>query len=217
MAKPPKRPWISPLTARSDGLVGNGGDLRPDTLRAAYRDGVFPWFNDGDPILWWSPDPRAIFELDGLHVSRSLARTLKSGRFTTTVNACFDRVMRGCGEGREEGTWVTPTMLAAYTELHRQGDAHSVEVWLEAELVGGIYGVSVGAAFCGESMFHTATDASKVALVTLVERLKQRGYELFDTQMVTPHTGRMGAIEIPRADYLTRLAAVAGRTGVSFV
>ena len=238
-----KLPWVPPDLAGPDGLVGLGGDLRPPTLLRAYAEGVFPWFNEGDPILWWSPDPRAIIELDNLHVSRSLARTIRSGKFRITANRTFGAVMRGCGERHDEGTWITKQMLAAYEDLHRIGHAHSIEVWLQdsgfriqdsdtqvsreapAErdkldgwtLAGGIYGVSIGAAFAGESMFHRVTDASKVALVALVGRLKERGYELFDVQMRTDHTTRMGATDLPRAEYLKRLRAAVAKTDVRFM
>jgi len=156
---------MPPELGDKDGLVGVGGDLSPATLLRAYSDGVFPWFSDGDPILWWSPDPRGVLELDGLHVSRRLARTIRGGKFRVTANQCFERVMRACGETRPEGTWVTEEMVAAYTELHRRGHAHSLEVWVGDDLAGGIYGVAVGGLFAGESMFHAVTDASKVAIV----------------------------------------------------
>ena len=209
-------PWIPPELGDPEGLIGVGGDLSPDTLVRAYAEGVFPWYNEGDPLLWWSPDPRAVIELDGLHVSRRLARTIRSGKFRTTVDRRFAEVMRACGETRAEGTWVTGDMLAAYTELHRRGFAHSLEVWQGADLAGGIYGVAVGGLFAGESMFHHTTDASKVALVALVERLRQRWYVLFDVQMTTDHTERMGAVEIPRSEYLRRLRAAVRMTGVTF-
>ena len=198
-------PWMPPDLADGPGFVGVGGDLSPALLLRAYGEGVFPWYNEGDPVLWWSPDPRAIVELDGLHVPRRLSRTIRSGKFRVTADACFTDVMRACGESRPEGTWVTDEMLAGYTELHRIGHAHSVEVWQGDDLVGGIYGVSLGGLFAGESMFHRVSDTSKVALVALAERLRQRGYVLFDVQMKTDHTGRMGAVEIPRARYLERV------------
>jgi leucyl/phenylalanyl-tRNA--protein transferase len=209
-------PWIPPELGDPQGLVGVGGDLSPALLRRAYAEGVFPWYSEGDPLLWWSPDPRAVIELDGIHVSRRLARTMRSGKFRVTVDTCFAGVMRACGENRDGGTWVTDEMVAGYTELHRLGDAHSLEVWQGDELAGGIYGVSVGGLFAGESMFHRKTDASKVALVSLVERLRERGFVLFDVQMKTDHTERMGAVEIPRAEYLDRLRDAIRMTDVTF-
>lgn len=185
--------------------VAVGGDLRPGRLLHAYRCGVFPWYNEGEPVLWWSPDPRAVFELDGLRVPRRLARTLRSGRFTTTVDRAFGEVIRGCAV-REEGTWITPDMIGAYEELHQLGHAHSLEVWRGDTLAGGIYGVALGGFFAGESMFSRVPDGSKVALVRLVERLRERGFQLFDIQFRTEHTTRLGAVEIPRAEYLQRLA-----------
>jgi leucyl/phenylalanyl-tRNA---protein transferase len=178
--EPPVRdvPWIPPELADPDGFVGVGGDLSPRTLLRAYAEGVFPWFNEGDPILWWSPHPRAVIELEdgtmpdgipgygGLHVSRRLLRTIKSGKFRVTVNACFERVMHSCGECRDGGTWVTADMLAAYTEMHRLGHAHSVETWHGDELAGGVYGLAIGGLFAAESMFYRVTDGSKVALPT---------------------------------------------------
>jgi leucyl/phenylalanyl-tRNA---protein transferase len=205
LSTPDGRPWIPPALADADGLVGVGGDLSVSTLLLAYADGVFPWFNDGDPLLWWSPDPRGVIELDSLHVSRRLVRTIRTGKFRVTLNRCFETVMRACGEDREEGTWVTDRMVAAYTALHRAGHAHSVETWVGDTLAGGTYGVAVGGLFAAESMFHRVTDGSKVALVALVEHLKSQGYELLDVQMTTAHTMTMGAVPIPRAEYLRRL------------
>ena len=238
-----RRPWVPPEEAGPDGLVGVGGDLRPATLLRAYSEGVFPWFNEGDPIVWWSPDPRGVIELDGLHVSRSLARTVRSGMFRVTVNRAFGAVIRGCAERPGDGTWITTQMVAAYEELHRLGHAHSVETWVRGDerratsdelrtssrepeagagdadwtLAGGIYGVAVGGLFAGESMFYRVTDGSKVALVALVNRLRERGYRLFDVQMCTEHTSRMGAVEIPRAEYLRRLREAVRLSDVTFV
>jgi leucyl/phenylalanyl-tRNA--protein transferase len=192
--------WAEPM-----GLVAVGGDLRPGRLLHAYRHGIFPWYSEGEPVLWWSPDPRAIFDLDGLHVSRRLRRTLRSGRFTATVNRDFAGVIRGCADRPGEGTWITEDMIAAYEELHRLGHAHSVEVWHDGRLAGGVYGVAVGGLFAGESMFTRVRDGSKVALVALVERLRQRGFQLFDIQLLTPHTASLGAVEISRDEYLARL------------
>ncbi len=213
--------WIPPHTADADGLVGVGGDLKPATLLRAYSEGVFPWFSEGDPILWWSPDPRAVIDLDELHVSRSLARTIRSGKFRTTVNEAFGEVVRGCATREDDETWITPDMIAAYETLHRAGLAHSVEAWVPAEsggwqLGGGIYGVAVGAFFAGESMFYRVTDGSKVAIVALVERLRTRGFELFDVQMRTEHTTRLGGKDIRRAEYLTRLRSAVRNRDVRF-
>lgn len=197
-------PFFVAEWADEDGLVAVGGDLRPERLLQAYRAGVFPWYDEGGPVCWWSPDPRAIFELDGLHISRRLARTTRSGRFRVTFNHDFAGVIRGCAD-RPEGTWITADMIAAYERLHRLGHAHSVEVWHGGELAGGLYGVALGGFFAGESMFHRKSDASKVALVYLVDRLRRRGFQLFDIQLLTEHTARLGAIEMPRKAYLARL------------
>jgi leucyl/phenylalanyl-tRNA--protein transferase len=196
--------FFNPNRADDSGLVAVGGDLHPERLLAAYRRGVFPWYDSADPICWWSPDPRAIFELDGLHVSRRLRRTLRSGRFNVTINEDFRGVIRGCAD-RDEGTWIHPEMMQAYERLHRLGHCHSLEVWLDGALAGGIYGVAIGGFFAGESMFTRVRDASKVALAHLVDRLRACGYQLFDIQMLTEHTLRLGAVEIPRTMYLQRL------------
>src|SRR5262249_16376053 len=156
---------------------------------------IFPWFDEGDPVLWWSPDPRAIFEIDRFHVPRRLARTIRSGQFRVTADADFEGVMKGCAEGREEGTWITLDMIRAYCRLHQMGHAHSVEAWQGENLVGGIYGVTLGSFFAGESMFSRVRDASKIALVHLINRLRDRGFELFDIQFLNDHTKRLGAIE----------------------
>lgn len=194
-----------PEAADEFGLVSMDGDLEPDTLLEAYRSGVFPWYDESLPICWWSPDPRAIIELDAFHVSDRLQRTIRSGRFRVTMNQNFGSVIRGCADRPEEGTWITPEMLAAYTRLHELGHAHSVEAWTGNELSGGVYGVAIGGFFAAESMFRRRSDASKVALAALVQRLKDRRFQLLDIQFVTPHTKRLGAIEIPRDAYLRRL------------
>jgi leucyl/phenylalanyl-tRNA--protein transferase len=212
----PLRLNFDPAAADANGLVAMGGDLQPDTLLRAYRNGVFPWYDASMPICWWSPDPRAIIPLDALHVSRRLARTIRSGRFEITANRDFGGVIRGCTLNREDGTWLIPEMIEAYERLHQLGHAHSVEVWSDGELAGGVYGVAVGGFFSAESMFHRRTDASKVALCGLVERLVQLEFELLDIQFVTPHTARMGATEIPREDYLARLASARRRTVGNF-
>lgn len=195
-----------PRHADAEGLVAVGGDLSVARLRLAYRTGVFPW--TVNPVSWWSPDPRGIIELDAFQPPRRLAQITRQGRHTVTFNRAFRQVMEGCAAaapGRRR-TWITPEFIAAYTALHEAGDAHSVECWLNGELVGGVYGVSAGGLFAGESMFHRADNASKIALVQLVERLRERGFVLFDVQMVTPATAALGATEIARAKYLARLA-----------
>jgi leucyl/phenylalanyl-tRNA--protein transferase len=197
--------FVDPELADADGLVAIGGDLSPRRLLEAYSRGIFPFYDEDSPILWWSPDPRAIFELDGLHVSRRLARTVRSGRFVVTVNRAFAAVIHGCADRPGQGVWITPDMIDAYTRLHRLGYAHSVEVYSDGVLAGGVYGVAVGGLFAGESMFTRVRDASKVALVHLRERLRERGFLLFDVQYLNDHTASLGAIEIPRAEYLTRL------------
>jgi leucyl/phenylalanyl-tRNA--protein transferase len=207
----PRRLFLNPERADADGLVGVGGDLRPARLLEAYRRGIFPWFDDDSPILWWSPDPRAIFEMDGLHVSRRLARTVRSGRFAVTFDRVFTEVVRGCAHRPGEGSWITADMIDAYTRLHELGHAHSVEVWHEGQLAGGLYGVTVGGLFAGESMFTHVRDASKVALVHCMERLRQRGFQLFDVQFLNEHTSSLGAVEIPRREYLARLRKAVAR------
>jgi leucyl/phenylalanyl-tRNA--protein transferase len=202
----PRRIVLLPELADETGLVAIGGDLRPARLLEAYRNGVFPWYDADLPVLWWSPDPRAIFEIGALHVSRRLRRTIRSGRFTLTVNQDFAGVIRGCADRAGDGTWITADMIAAYERLHRLGHAHSVEAWHQGELAGGLYGVAIGGFFAGESMFARVRDASKVALAFLMDRLAERGFQLFDIQMRTEHTARLGAIEIPRDEYLRRLA-----------
>ena len=195
-----------PRGADADGLLATGGDLEPATLLAAYSHGVFPWPADGVDLLWWSPDPRAVLPPDRVHVSRSLARTLRHGGFRVTVDAAFEDVIAGCAERRDdEGTWITPAIRAAYARLHRLGWAHSVEVWVEGALAGGLYGVSVGGLFAAESMFHRATDASKIALVALAQHARVVGVELVDVQMPTPHLASMGAVTMSRDDYLAAL------------
>jgi leucyl/phenylalanyl-tRNA--protein transferase len=196
----------NPLLADAEGLVAIGGDLSIPRLLLAYRSGIFPW--TVKPITWWSPTPRAIFELDQFHVSQSLAKVIRKGLFEITIDRAFREVMQGCAApapGRRD-TWITREFLDAYTELHEQGHAHSLECWQDGQLAGGIYGVAVGGLFAGESMFHRASNASKVALYHLVKHLRRRDFSLFDIQMLTPITSRLGAVQIPRTDYLKRLA-----------
>ena len=230
-------------SASPEGLLAVGGDLRAERLLAAYRRGIFPWYSEGQPILWWSPDPRAVLYPDNLKIARSLHKTLRAGKFRVTFDQRFRDVMQACAEPRRTrmykcrerhdskdgggrtasgtavedaesdrrehtgaGTWITAAMIEAYTELHRLGHAHSVETWHGAELVGGLYGVALGGAFFGESMFARETDASKVAFVRLVRQLARWGYTLIDCQQYTGHLARFGAEAIPRREFLHRLA-----------
>jgi leucyl/phenylalanyl-tRNA---protein transferase len=206
--RPRTPPWFPPAgSADEEGLVAIGGDLSAERLLLAYDSGVFPWYDKGLPPLWWSPDPRTVLQDARLHVSHSLARTIRRGRFRLTWDAAFGRVIRACAAARREGTWILPEMIAAYERLHALGHAHSVEAWdADGALVGGLYGVHRGGLFAAESMFHRTTDASKVALVTAVRSLFRAGVEVFDVQMTTPHLASLGAEEWPRAEYLARVA-----------
>jgi len=206
--------------ASPEGLLAVGGDLRPERLLQAYRHGIFPWYNDDQPILWWSPDPRAVLFPDKLHVSRSLKRSLRSRLFSVTLDTTFRHVMEQCAGPRpqypEGGTWITDDMLNAYTRLHELGYAHSVETWQDDRLVGGLYGVAIGGAFFAESMFTRVDDASKVALVKLVTQLQAWNFRLIDCQQFSPHVSRFGAEEIPRSvfiRYLTQALTIPDRRG----
>jgi leucyl/phenylalanyl-tRNA--protein transferase len=203
----PQPEFPDPRSADVNGLVAVGGDLSVERLLSAYRCGIFPW--TVNPVSWWSPDPRGIFELDGFHVSVSLEKVIRRKVFQVSRDRAFGEVMAGCAasaKGRES-TWISPEFIEAYTRLHKLGHAHSVECWLNGELAGGIYGVAAGGLFAGESMFHRVSNASKVVLFYLANHLHERGFVLFDIQMVTPITQQLGAKEISRADYLRRLAA----------
>jgi leucyl/phenylalanyl-tRNA--protein transferase len=200
--------------ADPEGVVGFGGSLSAEWLLDAYQHGIFPW-PTGDPRLpvpWCSPDPRAVFELDRFHVPRRLAQTCRSEKFRVTFDTDFSGVIRGCASSgtRRGQTWLTAAMIRAYTHLFELGHCHSVEVWHHEQLAGGTYGLAVGGLFAAESMFYRLRDASKVALVCLVQRLRRRGYTLMDIQQLTPHTSQFGAVEIPRAEYLRRLAESLG-------
>ena len=186
------------------GLLAAGGDLEPARLLGGYVRGIFPWYEEGQPILWWSPDPRAVLWPAELHVSRSLRRSLIKGGFELKVDHAFDRVVEGCAAPRRytDATWITADMMRAYGRLHRLGWAHSFETWRDGELVGGLYGVAIGRVFFGESMFARATDASKVALVGMVRLLEQRGFALVDCQVASEHTTSLGARTIPRREFL---------------
>lgn len=196
-------------------IVALGEDLRVETLRDAYRKGIFPWPHDGLPLPWFSPRRRAVILFDELHVGRSLRRSRKRSAFRFTIDQAFDRVIRACAAAfrpEQDGTWIAPEIVEAYSALHRAGDAHSVEVWDGDELVGGLYGVDSGGVFTGESMFHRRSDASKLALLFLIEHLAARGSKLLDCQVLTPHMVALGAREISRARFLDALgAAQSGR------
>lgn len=195
-----------------EGLLAVGGDLQPDTLLGAYRAGCFPWFGPQDPILWWCPDPRAVLFPDRVYVSRSLARRLRAGTFTVRFDTAFDAVVAQCAAPRAgaDGTWLTPAMRNAYSALHRLGYAHSVEAWEGDTLVGGLYGLALGRVFFGESMFSRRADASKVALAYLCRRLARRGFELIDCQVSSAHLRSLGAVDMPRSEFLRCLAACGG-------
>jgi leucyl/phenylalanyl-tRNA---protein transferase len=211
--EPPPTPWQFPSPPVPDerGLVCVGGDLEPGTLLAAYRAGLFPmpmpasrWRRHNEPAIgWFSPDPRAVLPLDSLAVSRSLPRSLR--RFDVTVDTSFEAVMRACGDPRRPHGWINEDFVDAYTNLHRLGWAHSVETWHDGDLVGGLYGVAIGGLFAGESMFHRVADASKVALVSLVERLRERGYHVLDVQWRSEHLASLGVVELSQHQYLDRL------------
>jgi leucyl/phenylalanyl-tRNA--protein transferase len=203
--EPPVSPWsFAPEDASDQDLVGAGADTQPGTVLAAYRRGVFPMPVDDGPMLWWSPANRAILPLNNLTVSRSLARSIR--RFEIRVDTAFDEVLAACADPSREGGWIDGRMMQAYAALHRLGWVHSIETWRDGELAGGLYGVSIGGLFAGESMFHRRTDASKVALVALVDMLHDAVAErLLDVQWLTPHLASLGAVEIPRRDYLRRL------------
>ena len=192
-----------PRKASVEGLVAFGGDLHPDRVLRAYREGIFPWYSEGDPILWWSPDPRLLLYPDQIKISRSLKKSLK--KFSVTADKAFGKVIRSCRMVRMGDTWILPEIIEVFEELHERGFAHSIEVWRGEELVGGLYGLSMGAAFFGESMFSLVRDASKVALVRLCEISKEFGFDFIDCQVPSEHLKRMGAVEVPRDIFLDQL------------
>ncbi|HEX6635874.1 MAG TPA: leucyl/phenylalanyl-tRNA--protein transferase [Usitatibacter sp.] len=196
-------PPVSKALRSPNGLLCAGGDLSPRRLVEAYRHGIFPWYSESDPILWWSPDPRMVLFPDELKVSRSLRKTIARGTYETRFDTAFRDVIEACAAPREPGggTWIVPEMIEAYVRLHERGFAHSVESWRDGELAGGLYGIALGRVFFGESMFARASDASKVALVRLVERLRASGYRVVDCQQATAHLASLGAREIPRARF----------------
>ena len=197
-----------PRYSSKEGLVAFGGDLNPNRLLSAYKKGIFPWYSEGDPILWWSPDPRFILYPDDLKISKSLKKTLKKNIFEIKIDTNFYEVIKNCSQIKrknQEGTWILPEIIEAFVKLHEMGFAHSIEVYKDSELVGGLYGISLGAAFFGESMFSKVSDASKVALVKLVEISKKFEFDFIDCQIPSEHLKRMGAIEIDRDRFLDEL------------
>jgi len=213
---PPGGPIRFPEPARAlvwpNGLLAAGGDLSPERLLAAYRRGIFPWYEEGQPILWWSPNPRAVILPGALHVSRRTARVLRSGVFTGSFDRAFEKVVEGCARRHEPGvgTWITDDMARAYLALHRLGHAHSVEIWRDGELAGGLYGVALGRAFFAESMFSLRTDASKAALAFLWAELGDRGFRLMDCQLRSAHLERLGARNLPRTEFMALLEEAVG-------
>lgn len=200
-----------------NGLLAAGGSLAPPRLLDAYRHGIFPWFNEGDPVLWWSPDPRMVLFPEEFRVSRTLRKTLRRNDFEIRVDTSFEAVMRACAMPRkgQAGTWISEDMVAAYASLHGMGIAHSVEAWHAGELAGGLYGVGIGRMFYGESMFSRKTDASKVALAHLVAQLQRWNFGMIDCQMTTPHLASLGAREISRAEFVRRLKGLVEQPGIA--
>lgn len=200
-----------------NGLLAAGGDLSPERLHAAYVRGLFPWFNAGEPILWWSPDPRCVFNTSALRLSTRFSRTLRAGNYAVTLDTAFDPVIAACAAPREgqRGTWLIPEMRSAYRRLHELGWAHSVEIWREGLLIGGLYGVAIGRMFFGESMFSGERDASKIALYWLCRQLHHWEFPLLDAQVSSPHLLTMGAVQMPRDQFLRRVAEQVGKPGRS--
>ena len=194
--------------ANAEGLLAVGGDLSPERLLLSYQSGIFPWYSDGDPILWWAPDPRLILKPDEIILSRTLRKTIRKERYTVTRDTHFRHIINACAQTRRKGgpgTWITPEMASAYTRLHQMGHAHSFETWCDGQIVGGLYGVSLGRCFFGESMYAALADASKVALAALAEFAQDNKFEFIDCQLPTDHLKSMGAREIPREDFMIRL------------
>lgn len=198
-----------------NGLLAFGGDLSPERLLAAYERGIFPWYSEGEPILWWSPDPRCVFRTDRLKPNRSLRRQLAGKSWRVTVDHAFGEVIQSCAAPRDDhmGTWLLPPMIDAYLQLHQLGHAHSVEVWDGTRLVGGIYGMAIGRLFCGESMFSAESGGSKIALMSLAQLLRDLDFPLIDAQVANPHTLGLGAIEMPRLPFLQQVQTLTRRPG----
>jgi leucyl/phenylalanyl-tRNA--protein transferase len=213
---PDEHLFPNPRLADPTGLLGVGGDLNPQRILLAYQMGIFPWFSKGQPILWWSPDPRMVLQLDELHVPKSLKKRIRRNDFRVTLDTAFEQVINACATAPrpdQEGTWITKEMIDAYIELHRLGYAHSAEAWLDNELVGGLYGVAVGGLFSGESMFSLESDASKVAFARLMQQLQRWKFPLVDCQVYTGHLSRFGATELPRNRYLDQMETALTITG----
>lgn len=211
-------PWLPPQAPfppvhlalkHPNGLLAAGADLTPARVLEAYRLGIFPWYNPGEPVLWWSPDPRMVLFPEGFKMSRSLAKSLRQGRYTVRMDTAFIQVMEQCAAPRpgQQGTWINSDIVSVYGALHRLGYAHSVEAWTDGELVGGLYGIALGRVFFGESMFSRTANASKIALAHLVEQIRAWDFGMIDCQVPTPHLASLGAVEIPREEFLRRLAA----------
>ncbi|MFT5721450.1 MAG: leucyl/phenylalanyl-tRNA--protein transferase [Motiliproteus sp.] len=200
-------PPVAQALVEPDGLLAAGGDLSPARLIQAYRNGIFPWYDESQPILWWSPDPRCILKPDQLHVSRSLRKLIRQQRLRVSIDQDFSAIMLACAAPRSDadGTWISAAMQQAYGRLHQQGVAHSVEVWQQDQLVGGLYGLAIGKTFFGESMFSRVSNASKLALVTLVEQLQEWGYAFIDCQVHSQHLRSLGATEVPRSEFIRLL------------
>ncbi len=208
-------PPLQAALQHPNGLIAIGGDLNAERLLDAYHHGIFPWFTPGEPVLWWSPDPRMVLFPNELKISRSLAKRLKKTDYEVRYDTAFREVMQACSQAPREGqngTWIVPEIVEAYCRLHELGHAHSAETWIDGELVGGLYGVKLGNMFYGESMFHRATDASKIAFVHMMRRLQQAGVEMIDCQMHTAHLASLGAREIPRDEFIVKLNELVGCT-----
>ena len=210
-------PPLASALQHPNGLLAAGADLSPERLLAAYRQGIFPWYAEGEPILWWSPDPRMVLMPHELKVSHSLRKALRKRDYEVRADTCFRAVMEACAEPRPEqgGTWISAGMIAAYCALHEQGLAHSIETWIDGELAGGLYGVALGRMFYGESMFTHAADASKIALVHLVRQIEHWHFGMIDCQLHTRHLASLGAREIPRADFMRKLQELVDYPGVT--
>jgi leucyl/phenylalanyl-tRNA--protein transferase len=213
----PPFPPVELALTQPNGLLATGGDLSPERLLEAYRHGIFPWFNEDDPILWWSPNPRMVLFPSEFKISHSLRKVLRNGAFEMRWDTNFEQVMRSCAAPRkgQAGTWILEEMIAAYCELHRLGYAHSVETWMDGELVGGLYGMAIGKMFYGESMFSRRTNASKIALAHLCKQLEFWDFGMIDCQMNTPHLASLGAHEIPREEFILRLQELIQYPGIS--